>query len=115
MLYHRSALHGLSGISADTRELLDDPAHEAGHAIDAFAFRIARETAAIANTLGGLDGLVFTAGIGEHQLAIRDVVCRRLRGSGCRSTAGRRPLKRRGSKPGAAGWPSWRSRPMKRP
>ncbi|MGZ3309336.1 MAG: acetate/propionate family kinase, partial [Xanthobacteraceae bacterium] len=47
-------------------------------ALNLFAFRIARETVALANTLGGLDGLVFTAGIGEHQPQIRESVCRHL-------------------------------------
>lgn len=78
VLYHRSGLLGVSGISGDTRTLgaSDDP--RAKHALDLFAFRISREVAALANTLGGLDGLVFTAGIGEHQPDIRDAICRRL-------------------------------------
>ncbi|SHK21910.1 acetate kinase [Roseomonas rosea] len=78
MLYHRSGLLGLSGISADSRDLIESEAPEAREALDLFAFRIARETAAIANTLGGLDGIVFTAGIGEHQPQIRAAVCRHL-------------------------------------
>lgn len=78
MLYHRSGLLGISGISADSRDLVDSTAPEARQAVEIFAFRIARETAAIANTLGGLDAIVFTAGIGEHQPKIRDAVCRHL-------------------------------------
>jgi acetate kinase len=74
-LYHHSGLLGISGISADTRDLLESPAPEAREAIDLFAFRISREIAALANTLGGLDGIVFTAGIGEHQPEVRDAVC----------------------------------------
>nr|WP_248311305.1 acetate/propionate family kinase [Bosea sp. ASV33] len=78
MLYHRSGLFGMSEISGDTRMLCasDDP--RAKDALDLFAFRVSREVAALANTLGGLDGLVFTAGIGEHQPTIRDAICRRL-------------------------------------
>jgi acetate kinase len=78
MLYHRSGLFGISGISADSRDLIGNNAPEAQEALDLFAFRIARETTALANTLGGLDGIVFTAGIGEHQPQIRDAVCRHL-------------------------------------
>ncbi len=78
MLYHRSGLLGVSGISADTRELAASTAPEAREALDLFAFRIAREVAAIATTLGGLDALVFTAGIGEHQPSVRAAVCARL-------------------------------------
>lgn len=78
MLYHRSGLLGISGISADSRDLIDSTAPEAREAVEIFAFRIARETAAIANTLSGLDAIVFTAGIGEHQPKIRDAVCRHL-------------------------------------
>jgi acetate kinase len=71
LLYHRSGLLGVSGISADSRELLASDRLEAKEALDLFAFHIAGETARIANTLGGLDAFVFTAGIGEHQPAIR--------------------------------------------
>ncbi|QKC85215.1 acetate/propionate family kinase [Mesorhizobium sp. NZP2077] len=78
MLYHRSGLLGVSGISADSRDLIGNDAPAAREALDMFAFRIARETAAIANTLGGLDGIVFTAGIGEHQSQIRAAVCDHL-------------------------------------
>jgi acetate kinase len=78
MLYHRSGLLGVSGISADSRDLIGNDAPAAREALDLFAFRIARETAAIANTLGGLDGIVFTAGIGEHQPQIREAVCGHL-------------------------------------
>ena len=78
MLYHRSGLLGVSGISADSRDLIGSTAPEAHEALNLFAFRIARETVALANTLGGLDGLIFTAGIGEHQPQIREAVCRHL-------------------------------------
>lgn len=78
MLYHRSGLLGVSGISADSRELLRSAAPEAREAIDLFTLRIAGEIARLAATLGGLDALVFTAGIGENQPAIRADVCARL-------------------------------------
>jgi acetate kinase len=77
-LYHDSGLLGVSGISADTRDLLTSDRPEAREALDLFAFRIAREIAAMATTLGGLDGLVFTAGIGEHQPEIRAAICQQL-------------------------------------
>ena len=78
MLYHRAGLLGVSGLSADTRDLLESPDPAARQALDLFTFRIAREVAATANTLGGLDGLVFTAGIGEHQPKIRAAICAHL-------------------------------------
>lgn len=77
-LYHDCGLKGVSGISADSRVLLESDAPEAAEAIDLFCFRIARGIAALANTLGGLDGIVFTAGIGEHQPPIRAKVCEHL-------------------------------------
>ncbi len=78
MLYHRAGLLGLSGISGDTRELAASDAPEAREALAFLAWRIAREIGAIATTLGGLDALVFTAGIGENQPAVRDAVCHQL-------------------------------------
>jgi len=77
LLYCKSGLLGVSGISADMRVLLasDDP--RAREAIDLFVFRIAREIGALAASLGGLDGLVFTAGIGENSPEIRRLVCAR--------------------------------------
>src|SRR5690606_5022130 len=62
MLYHRSGLLGVSGISADSRDLIGSEAPEAREALELFAFRIARETVTLTNTLGGLDAIVFTAG-----------------------------------------------------
>ncbi|MFC2252185.1 acetate/propionate family kinase [Labrys portucalensis] len=78
LLYHRSGLLGISGLSADTRDLLASDAAEAAEAIDLFCLRIAREIAALATTVGGLDALVFTAGIGENQPLIREKVCGHL-------------------------------------
>ena len=78
MLYHRSGLLGISGISADSRDLIASEAPEAREALNLFTLRIAREIAALATTLGGLDGVVFTGGIGEHQPRIRSAVCHHL-------------------------------------
>ena len=79
MIYKQSGLLGLSGISADSRALLETPSKAACEAIDVFTFRIAGEVARLAASLGGLDTLVFTAGIGENQPAIRRSVVERLR------------------------------------
>src|SRR5262249_37828690 len=70
-------LKGLSGISNDVRELLGSSQPRARLALDYFVFRIARELGALAASLGGLDGLVFTAGIGENAAWIREAVCQR--------------------------------------
>jgi acetate kinase len=78
LLYHRSGLLGVSGIGSDMRVLLDSADPRAREAVDLFVFRIAREAGAIVSTLRGLDGLVFTAGIGENAPAIRAAVCERL-------------------------------------
>jgi acetate kinase len=58
------------------RALLDSPAPEAAEAVDLFCYRIARELGSLAAALGGLDALVFTAGIGEHAAPVREQVCR---------------------------------------
>jgi acetate kinase len=78
MLYHRAGLLGVSGISGDTRVLIESSRSEASEALDLFALRVAGEIARLSTTLGGLDALVFTAGIGEHQPSIRAAICRRL-------------------------------------
>ncbi len=71
LLYRRSGLLGVSGISSDMRTLRASAAPEARQAIDLFVYRIVREIGSLAAALGGLDGLVFTAGIGEHDAATR--------------------------------------------
>jgi len=78
MLYTKSGLLGVSGISADSRDLQASHRPEAREALELFAFRIAGEAARLATTLGGFDSLVFTAGIGEHQPEVRSAVCERL-------------------------------------
>ncbi len=79
LLYHQSGLLGVSGISADLHVLSDSGAPEAAEAIDLFCFYVAREIAAMANSLAGLDCLVFTGGIGEHSPQVRAAVCNRLK------------------------------------
>lgn len=78
LLYRRSGLLGVSDISADLRVLLASTNPHAREAVDLFTYRIAIEAGAMASALGGLDGLVFTAGIGERAPAIRQAVCERL-------------------------------------
>lgn len=78
MLYRRSGLLGVSGISGDTRMLLASDKPEAREALDLFCFRTAGEIARQTVALGGLDGLVFTAGIGENQPPIRARIIERL-------------------------------------
>jgi acetate kinase len=75
LLYRRSGLLGISGVSSDMRELLDSDAPSARLAVDYFVYRITREIGALTAVLGGLDGLVFTAGIGENAAPIRERVC----------------------------------------
>jgi len=75
LLYRKSGLKGLSGISHDMRELEASDKPEAAEAIDYFVFRIRRELGALAAVLGGLDALVFTGGIGEHSAHVREKVC----------------------------------------
>ena len=75
LLYKRSGLLGLSEISNDMRVLLESDDLRAKEAVDVFIYRIQRELGATAAVLGGLDALVFTAGIGEHAAKIRARVC----------------------------------------
>ncbi len=74
-LYHQSGLLGVSGISNDMQDLLDNPEPRAQQAVDLFVYRISREIGSLAAALGGVDALVFTAGIGEHAAAIRTRIC----------------------------------------
>jgi acetate kinase len=79
VLYKQSGLLGVSGLSSDMRTLLSSDDVHAQEAVELFVHRIAREAAALTGMLGGLDGFVFTAGIGEHAVEIRAAVCERLR------------------------------------
>ncbi len=78
LLYNDSGLKGLSGISNDVRELLASPDPRAKLALDHFVYRISLFAGMLAAALGGIDGLVFTAGIGENAPAIREAVAKRL-------------------------------------
>jgi acetate kinase len=71
LLYHESGLLGLSGISSDMRDLLASDAPSAALALDVFVYRAVRELGSLAAALGGLDAIVFTAGVGENQPEIR--------------------------------------------
>ena len=76
LIYRESGLLGVSGISSDMRALLASEDPRAQLAIDLYVYRIRREMGSLAAALGGLDAIVFTAGIGEHARAIRERVCR---------------------------------------
>jgi len=75
LLYREAGLRGLSGISNDVRDLLASEAPAAQRALDYFVYRIRRELGSLAGALGGLDGLVLTAGIGENSPEIRARIC----------------------------------------
>lgn len=76
LLYHRSGLLGVSGISSDMRTLLASGEPRAKLAIELFCYRAGRELGSLAAALGGLDALVFTGGIGEHAAPIRAAIVR---------------------------------------
>ncbi len=76
LLYNRSGVLGLSGISADMRTLLDSAEPSAIEAVRLYCYRIGRELGSLVAALEGLDALVFTGGIGENAAAIRAAVCR---------------------------------------
>ena len=82
LLYERSGLLGISGISSDMRALLASDRPSAKEAIDLFVYRVGRELGSLVAALGGLDALVFTAGIGEPAAAIRARICRDARWTG---------------------------------
>lgn len=84
LLYTKSGLLGVSGISNDMRDLIasDDPRAE--EAIELFVYHIAKQLGALAAALQGLDALVFTAGVGEHAPEIRQRVCQRAAWLGVR-------------------------------
>jgi acetate kinase len=75
ILYKKSGLLGISGISNDMRDLLGRSEPEAQLAVDYFVYRAAREIGALTAVLGGIDALVFTAGIGENSPEIRQRIC----------------------------------------
>jgi acetate kinase len=75
LLYKQSGLLGISGMSNDMRDLLDNPDPAARLAVYYFVYQAAKQVGALTAALGGLDALVFTAGIGEHSAAIRRRIC----------------------------------------
>jgi acetate kinase len=75
LLYRKAGLAGISGISGDMRQLLESREPTAQLAVEYFVYRAAKEIGAMTAALGGLDGLVFTAGIGENSPEIRGRIC----------------------------------------
>jgi len=88
LLYNKSGLLGVSGISSDMRALLksDDP--RARLAVEIYVYRIGRELGSLAAALGGLDSIIFTAGIGENAAVIRERVCGNAAWLGIKLAAG---------------------------
>lgn len=84
LLYDRSGLLGVSGVSDDMRMLLDSDAPEAEEAIDLFVYRTVREIGSLVAALGGIDALVFTGGIGEHAAPVRSRIAAGLEWLGVR-------------------------------
>jgi len=78
LLYKKSGLLGISGVSNDMRDLLESDAPDAKLAVDYFVYRIACELGSLAAGMGGLDGIVFTAGVGENSAVIRKRICERV-------------------------------------
>jgi acetate kinase len=75
LVWEKSGVLGVSGVSSDMRELLASRRPEAKEAVDLFVYRIGRELGSMAAALGGLDAIVFTGGIGEHAAEIRARIC----------------------------------------
>ena len=82
LLYEKAGLLGVSGISGDMQTLLDSNDPGAREAVDLFVYRAGREIGSMAAATGGLDTLVFTAGIGENSRSSANVSARLLRGLG---------------------------------
>ena len=78
LLYQQSGLLGVSGLSSDMRALHASDGEAARQAVTLFVARAAREIAALCTSMGGIDALVFTAGIGENDPVIRSLICERL-------------------------------------
>ena len=76
LIYQQSGLLGVSGVSSDMRTLEESVEPDAKIAIELFAYRIGRELGSLAAALGGVDAIVFTAGIGENSRSLREHVCK---------------------------------------
>ena len=96
MIIKESGLLGVSGISNDMRDLENSAEPNAQLATDLFVYMLARETGAAMGAIGGLDGIVFTAGIGEHSPTIRARTCEALAWAGIEIDAGRNTAKEKG-------------------
>ena len=77
LLYHQSGLLGVSGVSDDMAELVKHRTPQAQRAIDLFVHHTVRAIGSLAAALEGIDALIFTAGIGEHAIEIRETICKR--------------------------------------
>jgi acetate kinase len=75
LLYRGSGMLGLSGVSPDFRDLLASPDPKARFALEVFVYRVARGIGSLTAAMGGLDGIVFTAGVGENAAPVRAAVC----------------------------------------
>jgi acetate kinase len=105
LLYHGCGLKGLSGISNDVRELLENPAAGAALALDHFVYRVGLYAGMLAASLGGLEAFVFTAGVGERSAAMRSRIAERLTWLGAEldpvaNAAGKPSISREGSRVG---------------
>ena len=78
LLYRRSGLLGISGVSSDMRELLASPAPEAAEAVGAYCYQAARYAGSLAVAMGGIDAIVFTGGIGENAAPVREKIMMQL-------------------------------------
>ena len=78
LLYHHGGMSGVSGMGGDVRKLLASPDPRAAEAIELFVYRVVQQIGALAAALGGIDGLVFTGGIGEHAVPVRERILERL-------------------------------------
>ncbi|MFK0383599.1 acetate/propionate family kinase [Agrobacterium sp. NPDC090273] len=77
-LYERSGLKGLSGVSSDVKTLMESDDPQAQFTLDYLALKVAQYTAMMAVSMGGIDALVFTGGVGENATSVRDAVLARL-------------------------------------
>ena len=100
LIYQQSGLLGVSGISSDMRALLASAEPGAKQAIDLYVYRIGRELGSLAAALGGLDALVFTAGIGENSAELRERICRDAAWLGLELRSRRQPRRRPAHQPG---------------
>jgi acetate kinase len=78
ILYRKSGLLGLSGLTSDMRSLLESPDPVAGHAIEAYCYWAARQAASLITAMGGIDAMVFTGGIGENAEPVRSRIIHHL-------------------------------------